>query len=587
MKRIVSCVTLLVSLGVGTATAGAARGMIAFRDVNLVPMASDASIAHQTVLVDGGRISRIGPSDRLEIPPAAVVIDGAGKYLIPGLADMHVHSGSPEWETPDLNLFLAHGVTTVRDLTQGPPTGSIRRVSDDLNSGRRLGPHMLNAWTIWGRESHAAETVPLVKANGYDCVKVNSFFTRAEFSALVRSARAAGLYTIGHVPLPLSMEDLLASGMDELSHIELLPIMLANDPAIESLPKSEWDQQMVERMFARLTAAREDTSGKALEEVEAQLGAMIAKLKGTGVTVTTTLVVDQAIALVYNDLSQIVRRPDSRYLHPLFWKLLMQGKEKNAYFRGREWGARMFYDLLVHSLGEMRRNGVPIVAGTDAGPIVFGIVPGSCLHDELRLLVECGYSPYEALAAATRDASKVAARMTGRDEFGTIEEGKRADLLLLEGNPLDDIAATRGISGVMIAGRWLPRAELDRLLEVRSQQGLKLLREVAGRTGNADSVIAEYRRLCRENDSNQYFLADYTLNNVAYEFLNRGRVDDAIRIFTLNSLEYPCSANVYDSLAEACLKKGDKASAIENYRKALTMDPSFESSRKALKELES
>jgi tetratricopeptide (TPR) repeat protein len=343
---------------------------------------------------------------------------------------------------------------------------------------------------------------------------------------------------------------------------------------------------MLMRMIALLRPAHEDTSGKELEKIKERLAGMIAKMKGKGVTVTTTLVCDEVIALTYNNLYEIVHRPGSMYLPPRYWDDLMKGKEKNAYFRGMEWAAQMFYDLIVFSLGEIRKNGIPIVAGTDSGPFFIAAAPGFALHDELRAIVGSGYTPYEALAAATSDASKVIAKMTGRDEFGTIEPGKRADLVLLGNDPLQNIESIRKPLGVMTAGIWLDKKNLDQLLQIKRKLTTPILREVGKKTGSVDAVIAEYKKLCNENRLNDYYMSEAVLTTLSYDFLNLGKIDEAIEISKLNCKEYPYSANVYDSLAEAYLKKGDKASAIETYRKALTMDPSFESSIKALQELE-
>ncbi|HNX98020.1 MAG TPA: amidohydrolase family protein, partial [Candidatus Aminicenantes bacterium] len=435
------------------------EAVIAFRDVTVVPMTREVLLPHRTVLVRGGRILAIGDR-RQAIPPGALVVDGRGRYLMPGLADMHVHCGTREWETPDFNLFLAGGVTTVRDLTQGGPVASIQRYRADFDAKRRLGPTIYDAWTVWGWEPNLAEIVPMVKANGYDGLKINSFLSRADFLRVVEQARQAGIYRIGHVPYPLTIED-VAAGLDELSHLEMFPIMLINDPSFDRLPREKWEDEMLQRMIQLFTAAHEDASGQKLREIRERIAALIARLKGTGVVVTTTLICDQVLALTYNNLAEIVRRPDSGYLPANYWDDLMKGKEKNAYFRGREWAAQLFYDLLLFSLGEVRKNGIPIVAGTDCGPAFIAAAPGFALHQELKAIVGCGYSPFEALAAATRDASQVVARMTGRDEFGPVEAGKRADLLLLAGNPLTDVAAAEKPLGVMVAGVWLPRPELD------------------------------------------------------------------------------------------------------------------------------
>ncbi len=153
-------------------------------------------------------------------------------------------------------------------------------------------------------------------------------------------------------------------------------------------------------------------------------------------------------------------------------------------------------------------------------------------------------------------------------------------------NQLENVAAARTPLGVMTAGIWLPQPELERLRLVKRQPAVPLLREVATKTGSARAVLDEYRRLCGENRYNDYYMSEGVLTNIGYDFLKAGKTNEAIEIFTLNCEEYPFSANVYDSLAEAYLKRGDKALAIATFRKALAMDPSFENSIKMLEELE-
>jgi hypothetical protein len=140
---------LLLAVSLAAAPREKAEGATAFRDVNLLPMTGNVVQPHQTVLVREGKILQVGDSRRIAVPKGARVIDGRGKYLMPGLADMHVHSGTRDWETPDYNLFLANGVTTMRDLTQGGPVSSIKTWCADFNGKKRLGPTIYNAWTVW------------------------------------------------------------------------------------------------------------------------------------------------------------------------------------------------------------------------------------------------------------------------------------------------------------------------------------------------------------------------------------------------------------------------------------------------------
>jgi tetratricopeptide (TPR) repeat protein len=576
----------LLILAITSLTGAHAEDITVITNTNLIPMTSDTVIEHQNVIVRGSRIAAIEDANRFRMPESAVVIDGTGLFLMPGLADMHVHLGLNDWLTPDVNLYLANGVTTVRDLTQGiDQVNSIKSWCDDFNSKRRLGPTVYNAWTIFGNESHIMETVPLIKANGYNCLKVNDYLSRSDFFDVIRSAQKSGIYVLGHIAYPVTIDDVVSSGLNELSHVELIPLALINSPGFDTLSKERWGDEFLNLAFGLIGPIHDDPSGNELRRVQGLLTSAILKLKATPITITTTIICDEAVALKYVDIQKIASKPYSFYLPQRFWNDMQRGNDKNAYFRGKEWAAEIFYGLVTYSLREIRKCGIPIVAGTDTGPAYMGIVPGFSLHEELQLLVDCGYSPYEALSAATRDASHVIAKMTGKDEFGTIEVGKRADLILLKGNPLLDIKEATAPVGVMTAGVWLPRNALDELLAVRRQLVSPILREVELKTGSADSVIASYRNLCKQNRNNGYYISHAVLGTIGYDFLFLGRPDEAIKIFSLNAEQYPYAANSYDCLAEAYLKKGEKELAIATYRKALNMDPGFDNARKALQKL--
>jgi tetratricopeptide (TPR) repeat protein len=166
----------------------------------------------------------------------------------------------------------------------------------------------------------------------------------------------------------------------------------------------------------------------------------------------------------------------------------------------------------------------------------------------------------------------VCARMTGKDEFGTIEVGKRADLVLVEGNPLADLSTARKPLGVMVAGRWLPPDMLSALLKVETRQiGDRL--SAAYDAGGIDGAINDYEAIKRTNLMNEFYLSEGVLNDIAYGLLGAGATDDAIRVFELNVAEYPEAPNTYDSLGEAYMKNGDKERAIELYRKSLALNP--------------
>jgi hypothetical protein len=190
------------------------------------------------------------------------------------------------------------------------------------------------------------------------------------------------------------------------------------------------------------------------------------KLKGRQIPVCTTLVVDDLIEqkLFYPD--QFLRRPENRYLPASYLDRFRRGVEKHQMqFRGGEVFAHFKYTLDKMLLLALKEINTPLLLSTDAGTGRMGIVPGFSIHDELRILVENGFTPYEAIAAGTVVASRIVKRMNGRDDFGTIVPGKRADLILLQQNPLEDVANARKIHGVMAAGRWYDQKAIAEMLD--------------------------------------------------------------------------------------------------------------------------
>jgi tetratricopeptide (TPR) repeat protein len=563
------------------------EGLVAFKNVNLITMTSDKVMPDRTVIVNGNKIYKIGSSREVSIPEGAVIIDGTGKYLMPGLADMHVHFGERDWETPDANLFLANGVTTVRDLSQGS-FNSIKKWCEEFNSKKRLGPAIYNARTIWGWENNLLKITQSARENNYDCIKINSYLTKNAFYEIINDSKKLGIYTIGHIPYTINVSDVAASGMNELSHIEVIVESLLFGPHFEAISSNnfeKWDEEMKSSALALFEDVHNDKSGTGLNKIKARLSEEVSKLKGKDFTVTSTIAVEQSISWEFNDPQKISESPGSKYISGKYLDDLKNGVVKNSFYKGKEWAARLFYDLVLYTASEIRKNKIRIVAGTDSGPNFLGIVPGFSLIDELKLLVESGYSYYEALSSSTREASKIIEKMTGLDEFGTVEAGKRADFILLQNNPLDNIDNLRNPLGVMTAGVWLDKKELERLLDVKKKSVVPVLRDAWKNYNNVDSLVSVYKKLRDQNKYNEYYITANSLTSIGYDLKKLGRNDDALVIFKLNAEEYPNNANSFDCLGEIYLEIGDKQKAIDNYEQALKMDPSFDSSIKALKEL--
>ena len=453
------CSTLLLLLWIACATtrdAGEASDAIAFVGVHVVPMTSEGAVlADRTVIVRDGRIAAVGPRRDVEIPVGALTIDGAGRYLVPGLADLHVHL--EYFDDPDLLvLFLANGVTTVRNMDGRP---GILEWRNRIAAGELLGPTIVTAGPILDGDPpllpdntvvrNAAEAASAVAAQaeaGYDFIKVYTNLSSEAYEAVLATAKERGLPVAGHIPRTMDLDRLLASGQISIEHLD------GYDDAIEADDSPVRNRWHWSKLYMAMPAEPE------------KIRAAASRTAASGVWNVPTLVVKDKVA----PLEEMVRwldRPEMRYLpqaraawDPRTWdpqraRLIrnLDAEDQETLARGRE--NRL---ALVRALHEA---GAGLLIGTDT-PNPF-VLPGFAIHEELRAFVDAGLTPSEALAAATREP----ARFLKTSDFGTVEPGKRADLLLLEANPLEDVGHLTRRTGVMVRGRWLPEEELQGMLE--------------------------------------------------------------------------------------------------------------------------
>jgi len=424
--------------------------VFAFVDVNVIPMDSDQIVENQTVVIAEGHIVSIGDVEEEKVPDRAVQIEASGQFLIPALSDMHIHLEGDAWNAvfppgeqypPEaldfeqlLFPYIANGVATVQVMSALPEHIGLR---ESIANGEILGPRLLlsrmvdgpgRAWpppiSTWVSTPEEARQVVLESyREGYDSIKVYSFLDRASYGAVVTAAREVGIGVGGHIPFDMSLEDVLDAGQSLIAHSEEL-IKLAQSP---------YTQDQIED-FARTIAASETW-------------------------ITPTLTTSRNILRVFEDFDGELERPEARYLHPMdrgIWSFIYANLYEPIPREHRTAIRDAYLDFqrpLTRALGAA---GAKLMTGTDS--LIPSNVPGFSIHDELAELVDVGLSPYAALRSSTTEPFAFLGEL---DRAGTIEVGKRADLVLLQDNPLADIAATRAISGVMLQGRWLGAEELE------------------------------------------------------------------------------------------------------------------------------
>ena len=446
----------------------------AFIHANLIPMTTATVLPDQTVVVEGDKIIAVGPSSQTETPPNAKVVNCRNAFLMPGLSDMHMHLRydwmSDAWPVSPLKLYLANGVTTIRCFGPNGKTGRYGlKWRKEIDAGRLVGPSILTCGpTLRGHFKEDPEQIVIrQKYQRFDFIKVYSFVTLQEYQKILSTAKKLNIYTAGHIPFQVGLDGVLAQGMDEIAHIEELLWEFSDlDRQRYFESEGEWMAYAIQTTFSRFGPLLEHPPKEQEQKIERMVVALVDKLKEKPIPVCTTMVIDDLIVQKLSDPDGFLKRPENRYLPSSYLERFRMGREKHQLqFKGGEVFASFKYLLDKMLLTALKAIDIPLLLSTDAGTGTMGAVPGFSLHDELRILVENGFTPYEALATGTVVASKIVKRMNGRDDFGTITPGKRADLILLQQNPLEDVANARKIRGVMAAGRWYDQKAIAEMLD--------------------------------------------------------------------------------------------------------------------------
>jgi imidazolonepropionase-like amidohydrolase len=409
----------------------AARKALAITHVTIINLTGAPPEADMTVVIEGGHIAAVGKSKRLQTPKGAQEVDATGKFLIPGLWDMHTHIGDDDFDKRIyLPLFLANGVTGIR-IMWGAPAHHLWR--KEIESGTMSGPRMviasrvidgpksfLSGAVVVRNEAEARDAVRQAKQEGADFVKVHDEVPRDAYFALVAEARRLRLPVEGHVPKSITAAESSVAGQKSIEHLTGLPVAEADS---------------------------------------ADAKALFASFKKNGTWQCPTLIMRHNYSFL-NDVS-FADDPRLKYVEAsrrkrwLNYMSSESGKLSAGEWSRRQEGFRREEGLV----GKMMKAGVGILAGTDNNNPY--CLPGFSIHDELALLVEAGLTPAEALKAATLNPAKF---LNLLDKLGTVEAGKTADMVVLDADPLEDIRNTKKVDAVVIGGRFLNRGTLDKML---------------------------------------------------------------------------------------------------------------------------
>jgi len=427
-----------------TAPALQESGDTAFVNVTVLPMTGQGPMSDQTVVITDGRISAMGPSEEIEVVGDTVIIDGADKYLMPGVAEMHGHypqEADSQFTRDIMYMYVANGVLRVRGMQGGLQHLPLR---DSIAAGEQVGPRLwVSAPMLHGRAvTEPAQAESLVReaaAAGFDHLKVHEELSAEVYATIAATAREVGLPFSGHVTNYVGLYGALEQGQQTIDHLDnYLEAMVEDQDQIADLGLFD---------LGRLAGQMDDSR---IDEV-------VAATLGAGAGVVPTMALWEGLFGSRTGAEWLALRPETRYMPSAMVDAWVSAIDQRVeQFGADPQAVANILALRRRVLKALHEAGVAVLLGTDS-PQLFS-VPGFSIHHEMQVMVESGISPADVLYAGTR---AVAEFYEATDEFGAVATGLRADLVLLNADPIADIGNFADRAGVMLGGRWITAAEID------------------------------------------------------------------------------------------------------------------------------
>jgi imidazolonepropionase-like amidohydrolase len=428
----------------------------AFVDVAVVPLDRERILEHQTVVVRGDRIVALGSMAGTPVPSGATRIDGRGKYLMPGLAEMHAHvvgGNNPNHEQVNrdiLFLYVANGITSIRAMLGAPNQLPLR---EQLRRGEVLGPTMyVSAPSLNGNSAPDPDTaIKLVRAHkaaGYDFLKIHPGLSRETYDAIARTAKELDITWAGHVPAAVGLRHAITSGQATVDHLDgVLEAAVPDSTGV--------------RMQSGSVSFAEFVNGVD----PGRFASLAQEMKAARVWSVPTILVWENLYSQAETPETMGERQELKYW-PRQAVANYVNNKRNSVAQQRQQGitpelAAKYLALRRQALKAVADAGAPLLMGTDS-PQLF-MVPGFSVHRELAIIATAGVTPYQMYESGAKNVARyVAERLKQDGRFGTVAVGNRADLVLLDANPLESVANLTRRAGVMVRGRWVSAAEIDR-----------------------------------------------------------------------------------------------------------------------------